>query len=599
MTDTKSRLVQLIHRHAAGPGSGVALEQGRRSVTYRELAGLVAERASELEALGARGAFVAVERVKSVEFVLDLLAVLAAGGTVVPVDPDTPAERRAVFLDLARPEFLVDGAEVLRLGAHRHPGVPPDAAFVYFTSGSTGTPKPVLGSAAAVAGFAEWFGPEFGVRPQDRFAFLTGLSFEACLRDVFPPLAAGATLVLPEEGAAADPEATVAWLARRDISVVTVVPSVARAWLRHGREVCPSVRAVFFVGEPPGADLLGRWRDLFPDTTLRVNSYGSTESGQATVYNRIPDDLSGDAAIPAGRPVPGTRYCFIEPESVLRAGLVRERLDHPVRAGEIVLVSRSCSHGYLGMPEENAARFAVLGDGVTAYRTGDLGRVDDNGDLVVVGRADDEVKINGVRVHPAEVLRAVRAHPAVRDAFVAATRAADGSASLTAYVVPAGDLEVAHLRRDLADTLPQAMIPARFTEVPELPRTRTGKVDRAALTDLAGRAAPAFAEPSGEEERWVAARFAELLGVARVSAADDLFALGGDSITATRLLSRIWQEYGVRPSPREVFTAATVTGIAALILEYRLLAEDPDELRALLDTLDGPGDGGPSGGDAS
>ncbi|MEO3807600.1 non-ribosomal peptide synthetase [Sphaerisporangium sp. B11E5] len=591
MTDTKRRLVQLIHRHADDPGSGVALEQGERAVTYRELAKLVEERALELESHGVRRAFVAVERVKSVEFVLDLLAVLTAGGTVVPIDPDTPAERRAVFLDLARPEFLVDGTEVLRLGGHRHPGVPPDAAFVYFTSGSTGTPKPVLTSAAAVGGFAEWFGPEFGVRRRDRFAFLTGLSFEAGLRDVFPPLAAGATLVLPEEGAAAEPEATVAWLARRDISVVTAVPSVARAWLRHGRVVCPAVRAVFFVGEPPGGDLLTGWRALFPNTALRVNSYGSTESGQATVYNRIPDDAEAGAAVPAGRPVPGTRYCFVEPGAALDAALVRERLDHPVDTGEIVLVSRSCSHGYLGMPAENAARFAALGDGVIAYRTGDLGRVDGNGDLVVVGRADDEVKINGVRVHPAEVLRAVRAHRAVRDAFVAATRTEDGSASLTAYVVPAGDLDIAELRRHLANTLPAAMIPARFAEVAELPRTRTGKVDRAALTELAGRAAPAFAEPSGEEERWVAARFAELLGVERVSAADDLFALGGDSITATRLLSRIWQDFGVRLSPRELFTAATVTGVAMMIMEYRLLAEDPGELRALLDALDGTGEG--------
>ncbi|MFC6080641.1 non-ribosomal peptide synthetase [Sphaerisporangium aureirubrum] len=593
MTDTKRRLVQLIHRHADDPGSGTALEQGGRAVTYRELGKLTGERTLELEALGVRGTFVALERSKSVEFVVDFLAVLAAGGTVVPVDPDTPPDRRAVFLELAAPEFLLGETGVLRLGGPRDRGVPRDAAFVYFTSGSTGTPKPVLGSAAAVAGFAEWFGPEFGAGPRDRFAFLTGLSFEAALRDVFPPLVAGATLVLPEEGAADEPEAAVAWLARRDVSVVTVVPSTARAWLAHGRTVCPAVRAVFFVGEPPGADLLGGWRTLFPNTTLRVNSYGSTESGQATVYNRIADDERA-AAVPAGRPVPGTRYCFVEPGAVLDAGLVRERLEHPASGGEIVLVSRSCSHGYLGMPQENAARFADLGDGVTAYRTGDLGHVDAGGDLVVVGRADDEIKINGVRVHPAEVLRAVRAHRSVRDAFVTATRAeqdADGTrtrAHLTAYVVPEGDLSVVDLRRDLLDALPPAMIPARFVEVAELPRTRTGKVDRAALTGLAERAA-GFVAPSGDVEPRVAAQFAELLGAERVSAADDLFTLGGDSITATRLVSRLWQEFGVRLSQRDVFAAATVAGIAALIMERWLLAEDPDELRALLDALEGDG----------
>ncbi|MGW0808154.1 non-ribosomal peptide synthetase [Nonomuraea sp. NPDC002799] len=583
--DNKRHLIQLIRSR----DQGIAIEHAGGSITYRELGERVDERALELERHGVRDRFVAIERAKSAEFVLDLLAIIAAGGTVVPIDPDTPEDRRAVFLDLVRPAFLLDEKEMVRLGDGPRGDVPPDAAFVYFTSGSTGLPKPVLGSAAAVRSFAEWFGPEFGVVPGDRFAFLTGLSFEAGLRDIFPPLAAGATLVLPEAGAAGDPEAAVAWLARHDISVVTVVPSTARAWLTHGRLTCPAVRAVFFVGEPPGSDVLAGWRSLFPNTTCRVNSYGSTESGQATVYHRIPDGISGGDDAVAGRPVPGTSYCFVEPGAVLDADLVRHRLAHPVNAGEIVLVSRSCSHGYLGLPEENAARFADLGDGVRAYRTGDLGHTDENGDLVVVGRADDEVKINGVRVHPAEVVRAVRGHRSVRDAFVTATRSGE-TARLTAYVVPAGDLTIADLRRDLMSALPPAMIPARFVEVAELPRTRTGKIDRAALTERAGPGI-VFVPPYGEVECWLAAQFAEMLAVERVSAADDLFTLGGDSITATRLVSRVRQEFDVRLSQRDLFAAATVAGIGLAITERRLADSD---LLELLDAVDG-GDLHPEG----
>lgn len=578
--DGKRRLVELIRSHPAG---SVAVEHGGRAIAYGELGRLIDERAAALCAAGGRaGAFVAVERRKSVEFVVDFLSVLALGGTVVPIDPGTPAARRRTFLELARPELLARGEQIVPLAGDPGRDAPDDGAFVYFTSGSTGVPKPVLGSASALRSFVDWFVPAFDVGPGDRFAFMAGVSFEASLRDIFPPLAAGAVLVIPDDDGSAAPAEAVEWLAREEISVVTVVPSVARAWLSDGRTTCPAVRAVFFVGEPVPADVLTGWRARFPRTSVRVNSYGSTEGGQATIYKRLPEEAMD--RVPAGRPVPGTRYCFLERESRLDGHTVRAALEHGPASGEIVIVSRACSHGYLGMPDENAARFAELGDGVTAYRTGDLGRVDEDGDLVVIGRVDDEVKINGVRVHPAEVTRALRAHPATADAFVIATAGDDPS--LTAYVV--GDVDVAQLRRDLLDVLPLAMIPARFVTVPRLPTARTGKVDRAALVALAedGAHADGFVEPSGDVERWLADRFCELLGVERVSARDDLFTFGGDSITAVRLTARIRDQLGVGLSPREVFAAGTLADLAAAIVDRQLLAADPDELLAALDALE-------------
>ncbi len=650
----KQRLVELIRSHAGSAGTGgdarpgagpttdagprIAIEHGDRSISYRELGRLIDARVSTLVTHGAQGSFVAIERSKSPGFIVDFLAVLAVGGTVVPIDPEIPAERRATFLRLVRPEFLVRGPEVVPLDGDASRHAPADGAFVYFTSGSTGLPKPVLGSAAALRSFVEWFCPEFGIGAPDRLAFVTGLSFEASLRDIFPALTSGATLVIPQETPGEDrsPEATVGWLAAARITVLTVVPSVARGWLRAGGTTCPAVRAVFFVGEPPAGDVLAGWHAMFPGTTVRVNSYGSTESGQATIYRRIASGDETAERVPAGRPVPGTRYCFVDPEAALDAELVRARLDAPATSGEIVIVSRACSHGYLGLPDENAVRFAGLGDGVTAYRTGDLGRIED-GELVVVGRADDEVKINGVRVHPAEVTRALRALPAVADAFVASTRPAAGAAvpteasgeaggagpaggggsadgavgggagvaggagpagggpgeaRLTAYVVPTDGtgLSVTELRRDLLDVLPLAMIPGRFVQVGALPTTRTGKIDRAALVELARdhAAEDEFVAPAGETECWLAERFVELLQVGRVSATDDLFSLGGDSITATRLASRILSDRGVQVSPRDIFAAATVRGIAAAIEAEELLAVDSDELMALLDELEDP-----------
>jgi mycobactin peptide synthetase MbtE len=589
----KQRLVELIRSHADGLYPRIAVEHGERSITYGKLGGLIDERVSQLVTRGvASGSFVAIERRKSAEFVVDFLSVFAIGGTVIPLDPDTPADRRETFLQLIRPEFLLRGPEVVALGGDPSRQAPDDGAFVFFTSGSTGVPKPVLGSAAALRSFIDWFCPEFGIATHDRFAFVSGVSFEASLRDIFPPLAAGATLVIPQDEGSASPEEAVEWLARKRITVVTVVPSVARTWLRDGKTTCPDVRAAFFLGEPLTADVVAGWRATFPGTNVRVNSYGSTESGQGTIYKRVADDEEPAERVPAGRPVPGTRYCLIDPAAKLDADLVRARLDECPGSGEVVIVSRACSHGYLGLDKENMARFARLGDGVTAYRTGDLGRVDENSDLVVIGRADDEVKINGVRVHPAEVMRAIRGHHAVTDVFVTATQAdpvaATGDVRLTAYVVAAcGDLSTAELRSDLTDVLPLAMIPSRFVEVAELPTTRTGKIDRATLSRLAEEDARAdhFVAPSGEIECFLADEFSELLGVERVSADDDFFALGGDSIAATRLASRIWQELDVNLSPRAIFGAATITGIAAATVEEQLQSADPDELRALLDAI--------------
>jgi hypothetical protein len=180
----KRRLVELIRSH---PEDRTAVEDAERTITYGELGRLIDERAGALRAAGGgAGAFVAIDRRKSAAFVVDYLSVLALGGTVVPIDPDTPAERRRTFLELARPELLARGSEIVRLAGDPDRSAPDDGAFVYFTSGSTGVPKPVLGSAAALRSFLDWFVPDFGIDGDDRFAFRAGVSFEASLRDIFP-----------------------------------------------------------------------------------------------------------------------------------------------------------------------------------------------------------------------------------------------------------------------------------------------------------------------------------------------------------------------------------------------------------------------------
>ena len=525
--------IERIRRFAETSPAHGAIECGGLTITYRELAERLDRRQAELAGAVRPGVLYVIERPRSPEFVVDFLAVLALGGAAVPIDPDLPPGRRAVLrAQLTAAEVATDGA------------------YVFFTSGSTGAPKPVLGSAAALRHFLDWQVAEFGIGPADRVAFLTALSFDVLVRDLMLPLWAGGTLVIPAPGEADGPEAVVAWLARRRISVVDVVPSVARSWLRHGTAPCPSVRTVFFAGEPLTGALVEQWHTTFPGTRVRVNFYGTTETALPKVYKRLRRIEPTSGLLPVGQPVPGGGFTVTE-------------------TGEIILVSRYSSHGYLGRP---SARFSRLPGGETAYRTGDLGRLDEAGDLVVVGRLDDEVKVNGVRIHPAEVAASIRAGGEVDDVFVT-------GAPLTAYVVPRRrPFDATAVRGKLLTLAPPAMMPARFIAVDALPQLPNGKVDRVALGRLDGPPPAEPPAPDGEGERWVAAQWDELLG----AAGDDFFGRGGDSITAMQLVARIRRDFGVTLSVRTVFANPTVARLAREIDDRRPAATDPAEMLELL-----------------
>lgn len=591
----KRGVIDRINFQAAKMPHKVAIECGTEEITYADLRTRIDERRRVLSAsIREPGSFVAIERERSVELVVDFMAVLGLNGTPVVVDPQLPRHRREALLGLVRPvAVLRDSVPVVR---DREPGGPvvpvsasEDGAYVFFTSGSSGQPKPVLGSAAALTAFLDWQSVEFSVRPHDRIAFLTALSFDVMVRDIFLPLWAGATLVIPTPGEADSPASTVEWMDVRGITMVNAVPSVARSWLRHGRGACAALRTVFFAGEPLDGGLLAEWDDRFPGVAARVNFYGTTETTLPKLYRVLDRIEPDDGILPVGRPVPQSRFCLIDSDQPFDAHAVRTACANPRGGGEVVLVTPHASHGYLGMPVETSARFVELGDGVTAYRTGDIGRVNGSGELVVGGRTDDEVKINGVRIHPAEVVAAIRADERIRDAFVAPRRSGDHR--LVAFVVPASGhpLEPADLRRRLMTMLPPAMIPARFVTVEALPTLPSGKIDRAALQRIGEEQVDAagFVEPSGPIERWLADAWADLFGVASVSATADFLAAGGDSILAMQLISRIRREFQVTMTVRMIFTAASLSDIAGEITDRQLLSMDADELLAMLDELEG------------
>ncbi|MQA25683.1 MAG: amino acid adenylation domain-containing protein, partial [Micromonosporaceae bacterium] len=585
----------------------VAIEQGASRLTYGELRAAVRRRADELSGDIAPRSLVTIECPRSTAFVVDFLAVFSLGAVPVPLNPDLPAARRRALLErLASPSRLRNGVvSHVEVGGARSLSAADgaDGAYVFFTSGSTGVPKPVLGSAASLRAFVAWQSDEFRVAVGDRVAFLTSLGFDVCLRDLLLPLWSGSTLVIPDEDATAAAESVVDWLREQEITALHAVPSLVRGWLRHG-EICRSVRIVFFAGEPLPASLLRDWQERFPASREQVNLYGPTETTLAKFWHRVrASDLDRDP-VPVGRPLPGTSACLLGERDSFDAGTVRRRMATPLADGEIVIVTPHPSRGYLGegllgegrlgRPLANAERFLDLGDGLTAYRTGDLGRWTGDGRLAVVGRTDDEVKINGVRLHPAEVGSALRRHRAVRDAFVvpasgsagdrtARTEAPPSVCQLVAFVVPGSEPgpSAGDLRAHLAELLPAVMLPARFEFRSELPTTPNGKVDRVALR-AAARAAVArqpFVAPAGEVEHWLARQWAELLSLERVSATEDFFALGGTSIFAMQVAARVRQRFGIGLAVREIFARPTVRALA------ERLAAEPAQGKALAEQI--------------
>jgi amino acid adenylation domain-containing protein len=349
---------------------------------------------------------------------------------------------------------------------------------VFFTSGTSGKPKAVLGTHAGLSHFIDWQRHETDITPLDRVSQLTSPSFDVVLRELLLPLTSGATLCLPHEALPLTAPETVAWLVDQRITVLHAVPTLAESWLaRSASELdLPDVRSVFFAGEPLTGDLIRRWRRRFGTGATLVNLYGPTETTLAKFAYRVPADPSPGIQ-PAGVPLPHCEAYIVDP-----AG----RLCRPGATGQIVIRCPFRTRGYLNAPDDQRLRFVVnpyrADPEDLLYFTGDLGRLSPDGLLEIGGRLDDQVKIKGVRVEPAEVAAVLAGHPTVHTCAVLAIGAARGEPGPTALLAywiaapgqrPAADSLECYLRQ----RLPKEMVPARFIEVQELPVGRNGKLD--------------------------------------------------------------------------------------------------------------------------
>ena len=598
-------LHEVVAGWAARTPEAVAVEQGERRLTYRELDALASRLAGRLRALGVRPDVpVALLLERSPEVVVAMLAVLRAGGAYVPLDPGHPRDRLGLVLaETGAPVLLAHRSLLDCLPAHAArvvlldagweeglagaPPLPPASsaaadslAYVMFTSGSTGRPKAVgithrgVVRLACAGGFAA-FEPGAGMLQVCAFAF------DASTFEIWCALANGGRLVC-YPGDRPSPDELRATMERRGTTNVFLTTALFHQMAELQPDAFRSVRQVFTGGEALAAPHARAVLAASPGCTV-VNCYGPTESTVMITALRLADPAAVDLPVPLGRPIGDTRIHLLD------------RRLRPVPlgvSGEVYTGGDGLARGYLGRPDLTANRFVPdpLGSvpGARLYATGDLARRLADGRIEYLGRGDHQVKIRGFRIEPAEIEAVLAAHPGVAQAVVLVL-GRGGDRRLVACVVPREPSPIsnppspAELRAFLKERLPEPMLPAAFVMMAGLPVTVTGKVDRGALSRLAdetlresdGRGAVAtdYTAPRTPEEEMLAGLWAEVLRLPRVGVHDNFFELGGHSLLATLVTSRVREAFGVELPVRRLFAAPTVAELVAVIRGLAAAAE--------------------------
>ncbi|MEO6087488.1 MAG: amino acid adenylation domain-containing protein, partial [Umezawaea sp.] len=573
-------IVEMFREQARLRPDAVAIVDGERAFTYGEAAARSNQLAQHLIARG-----LGVEQVvgisldRSAEMVVGLLAVLQTGGAFVPLDPHWPAARRSVVISDAKAVLQLNSTgewsdgepEAVRIDLGdwdfaQYPTEPTDVvnagaalAYVMFTSGSTGRPKGAMIRHEAISERLQWQVDQilhFG--PDDASLFKAPLSFDISINEIFLPLVCGGRVVVVRSGGERDPHHLLGTIAAQRVTFVYLVSSMLDVLLDMAGSSgqLDSLRHVWCGGEVLTPELYERFR-----TQLDIPMYHGYGPAEATIgvshviYRGEAERLSTSI----GKANPNTDLYVLDEE--LRPVPVGV-------GGELYIGGFLLGRGYVNAPGLTAARFVAnpfKADGSRLYRTGDLARFAPDGSLDFLGRADNQVKVRGMRLELEDVEVALAEHPAVRHTCVIAKKNSAGGTYLVGYVIPAAgseDLRADAVKEWAAEHLVEYMVPAHIVVLPEFPLTANGKLDRRALPEPKVETGP-IAAPSTDDERAVCAAVAAVLRVEQVGVDQDFFALGGDSILAISLLSALRAE-GLFVTASQIFRDSTPRALAAV-----------------------------------
>ncbi|GAB4213803.1 MAG: hypothetical protein OHK0022_51410 [Roseiflexaceae bacterium] len=623
----------LFAEQAARTPEAVALIDGAERVSFAELDRRSNQLAQALRARGVGlGTLVGVCLTRSATMVAALLGILKAGAAYLPLDPRYPTERLALMLEDAGPAaLLTDPVATLRLPAPSAGGPPridlaaeaaaiaalptealPPApggaslAYIAYTSGSTGRPKGVRATHQGLVNRWAWMQRAFPFAPGEACAQKTALSFVDSVWEIFGPLLAGCPLVFIPDDILLDIDQLVATLAEHAVSRLVLVPALLEAVLQQRGDLAarlPALKLWVSSGEALPADLCARFHARLPGRML-LNLYGSSEVAADATWYVTPADPGG-LPVPIGRPIDNMQVYLLD----------RRMRPVPVGVpGEIYIGGDGLAEGYHQRPDLTAERFIPVGleardlrlveeepnqasslkpQASRLYKTGDVGRYRPDGAIEYLGRSDRQIKLRGVRIELEEIEAVLAQHRNVRTAVVLLREDRPGDPYLAAYILPHADDSamlaempdgwrttlVPALRAHLQTRMPDYMVPSAFVVLDAFPLTPSGKIDRRALPapDVRASARPAV-PPRTPVEKAVSKLWADVLGREPASVEDNFFEVGGHSLKATQLITRLREVFHIALSLRDVFQATTVAALAQVIISHQTQPGQSDKI---------------------
>uniref|UniRef100_UPI00068B255B non-ribosomal peptide synthetase n=1 Tax=Lysobacter antibioticus TaxID=84531 RepID=UPI00068B255B len=571
--------IALFEAQAARTPDAVALMFGEQRIAYAELDRRADRLARRLQAEGiGPDSIVGLCVERSPDAVVGLLGILKAGGAYLALDPDYPQQRLAHMLGDARPVavvtqaslrtrlpessarlILIDSEDSVPEAPVRGTPHPEHLAYLLYTSGSTGKPKAVMGTHRNVASRLHWDIESDGAI-EEIYAQKTTVNFIDVLWELFMPLIRGQRVLVLTREQATEPERLIEALAEAEATRIVLVPSLLRAMLDSGIDLAARLPKLYYwscSGEALSFELANRFKAALPKARL-LNIYGTSEFWDATCFEARAED-TGDHGVPLGRLIDNMRAYVLDP--FLRPV--------PVGApGELYVAGSGLSRGYLRQAGLSAERFLAnpFEPGARMYRSGDVVRWNEDGELEYLGRADHQLKIRGFRIEAGEIEALLAADDAVAQATVSVREDRPGQRQLVAYLVPAAGRrpDTQALREALAAQLPSHMLPSAWVAIERLPLLPNGKIDRKALPPAD---APARRAASTPQQQALCALFAEVLELDEVGIDDDFFELGGHSLLAPRLIGRIRSTLGAELSTRVLFETPTVAALAQRLAE--------------------------------
>ena len=558
--------------HIAVIYEGIRLTYKELNVRSNQLAHLLRE-AYQVEPDTMIGIMVS----RSVEMIIGIMGILKSGGCYVPIDKEYPEERKSFMLsDTGLKILVVDSQEdELKYGAdlavinlrdarlRSYPVVnpignntPSDLAYIIYTSGSTGVPKGVMIEHRNVVRLLHNDEFEFSFTAADTWTLFHSICFDFSVWEIFGSLLNGSKLVVVSREQSQSPALLADLLAAHEVTVLNMIPSVFSHTISEvlsREEYGLKLRYVIFGGEALKPGSLKTWIKHYPQVLL-INMYGITETTVHVTYKHIGEAEIESGVSNIGKPIPTlSLHIMDDHRNLMPVGTV----------GEIVVGGAGVARGYLNRESLTQARFITTEKAGRLYCSGDLGIRLESGDILYLGRKDHQVKVNGYRIELGEIENALLQHTSIREAAVL-VKESEGIKYLAAYIKTDEEIERESLRGALAKQLPEYVIPSHYIKVSSFPSTSSGKIDRKALSKLDGTVlqGSVFTSPENELEEKLSVIWKEILRLEQVSTTDNYFSLGGDSIKAIRLISRINKDLSTGLKIGDLFRKPTIRDLA-------------------------------------